>query len=310
MGDGTKENPYTRKDVIKKIEENGGTAEGLDLSGKVFETGIDLRKLDLSGIILREAYFKSIHPGVAYLFNGVHLEGAILMHTHLEGANAMNAHLEGADLTEAHFDGAYLTSAHLEGAYLWDTHLEGANLVEAYLEGAYLHGAKVSPDTRLEGIDWGNYILGEEKESSFYLAALTYRQPKIWYTNAGLYDIAGRFFFREMTARRKAMRWWPNPLNRIFSKLVSILCGYGERPERVVVSALVIIFGMAIVYIFGGLNPAYGIYFSAVSFTALGYGSWVNTTSDAIRGLGAAESFLGVFMMALFLVTFTRKMTR
>ena len=28
------------------------------------------------------------------------------------------------------------------------------------------------------------------------------------------------------------------------------------------------------------------------------------------RFLGAGESFLGVFMMALFLVTFTRKMTR
>jgi hypothetical protein len=28
------------------------------------------------------------------------------------------------------------------------------------------------------------------------------------------------------------------------------------------------------------------------------------------RFVGAGESFLGVFMMALFLVTFTRKMTR
>jgi len=33
MGDGTQENPFTREDVLKKIEENGGTAKGLDLSG-------------------------------------------------------------------------------------------------------------------------------------------------------------------------------------------------------------------------------------------------------------------------------------
>ena len=90
-----------------------------------------------------------------------------------------------------------------------------------------------------------------------------------------------------------------------------LLCGYGENYERVVVSALVIIFGLAVVYVYGGLNLAYAIYFSAVSFTALGYGSWVNITPVGwVRALGAAESFLGVFMMALFLVTFTRKMTR
>ena len=29
MGDGIAENPYTREDVLKLIEENGGTAEGL-----------------------------------------------------------------------------------------------------------------------------------------------------------------------------------------------------------------------------------------------------------------------------------------
>jgi hypothetical protein len=37
MGDGTKKNPYTRKDVLRLIEENGGRTVGLDLSGKYFE---------------------------------------------------------------------------------------------------------------------------------------------------------------------------------------------------------------------------------------------------------------------------------
>ncbi len=37
MGNGTEENPYTREDVLKLIEENGGTAKGLDLLGKAFE---------------------------------------------------------------------------------------------------------------------------------------------------------------------------------------------------------------------------------------------------------------------------------
>ena len=53
MGDGTKENPLTRKDVLRLIEKNGGTASGLDLSGKYFEDEIDLSKLDLHEITLK-----------------------------------------------------------------------------------------------------------------------------------------------------------------------------------------------------------------------------------------------------------------
>lgn len=54
------------------------------------------------------------------------------------------------------------------------------------------------------------------------------------------------------------------------------------------------------------------LYFSAVSFTAVGYGGWIKAADYNwwVRGIGVFESFIGVFMMALFLVTFTRKMTR
>jgi hypothetical protein len=55
------------------------------------------------------------------------------------------------------------------------------------------------------------------------------------------------------------------------------------------------------------------LYFSAVSFTAIGYGGWV-TGADApstwTKWFGVTESFIGVFLIALFLVTFTRRWTR
>ena len=92
MGDGTKENPYTREDVLRLIEENGGKAERLDLSRKIFEDKINLRELHLEGIILKDTF-----------------------------------------------------------------------LGRAYLEGAYLRSADIF-DAHLEDVDWGNYILGEEKE--------------------------------------------------------------------------------------------------------------------------------------------------
>ena len=46
MGDGTRENPYTREDVLKTIEKHGGP-KGLNLAGKMFEEAIDLRDTHL-----------------------------------------------------------------------------------------------------------------------------------------------------------------------------------------------------------------------------------------------------------------------
>ena len=61
MGDGTWGNPYTREDVLRRINRNGGTAKGLDLSGKVFKKEIDLRGIDLESIILSKSILRQAH---------------------------------------------------------------------------------------------------------------------------------------------------------------------------------------------------------------------------------------------------------
>ncbi|MFC1937239.1 pentapeptide repeat-containing protein [Chloroflexota bacterium] len=327
MGDGTEQNPFTREDVLRLIEENGGKSEGLDLSGKVFEEGIDLRDLDLIGIVLK---------GVSAI--GAQFEGTYLIDAHLEGAELFKAHFRGTYLSFAHLDGASLGNAHLEGAYLRGAHLQQAdlghcdlrgpdtNLVEANLEGAKLYACDLS-GANIEGINWGpEYIVREEQESKretnkeekhelLREAASVYRNLKKWYTEQGMYNFAGVFLFREMTVRRKSMAWWPKPWRRAWSKFISLICGYGERPLRVVAWAASVVLGFTIVYFLCGSDMEWwalwkSLYFSAVSFTALGYGSWAGTDNDLMKALGAFESFLGVFSMALFLVTFTRKMTR
>jgi len=389
MGDGTKDNPYTREDVLRLIEENGGTAKGLDISGKYFEDEIDLSKLDLDEIILKNAEFihhhddermigahlegtglvyanlegakliganiegaylieaqlKGAHLFCAHLDGahllGVHLEGAWLGDAHLKGADLKDAHLEGADLAFAHLEGADLMYAHLEGACFEFAYLEGSNLSNAHLEGANLRGANLKGagllnvefphDTRLEEVDWGNYILGEEREAdtdtteveereeieiTYWLdsVAATYRRLKKWYTEHEIYDVAGEFLYREMEAKRKARSWKRKPHLKLWGWIMRLLCGYGERPFRVVASALVVVFGLALTYFaIGTLTPntlLNSLYYSAVSFTALGYGSWAPEPSGWVKGLGAFEAFIGVFMIALFLITFVRKMTR
>lgn len=335
MGDGTTENPYTREDVLRLIKENGGTAQGLDLSGKVFEPKIDLCEFDLRGVILNKARFAvRVKKGTITADTGAQLQKAKLMGANLQGAslrfinlqkadlsnanlkytNLSGAHLEGAILTGAHLKVANLLGAHLEGADLSFAHFEGAALFFTYLDGALLWSTQFSPDSRLEGIRWGNYILEEERDESFLTAAITYRQLKQWHTNAGMYDIAAKFYYREMEAKRKALKYRPNPLSKIRQTLYWLLCGYGEIPWRVFGWAGAVVVGLALIYFaIGTLTPntfLNSLYYSAVSFTALGYGSWAPEPTGWVKGLGAFEAFIGVFTMALFLITFTRKMTR
>jgi len=349
MGDGTKKSPYTREDVLRLIKENGGKAEGLDLSERTFEEGIDLSDLDLSGIKLNNARL------FLAKFNGSNLDRAVMLGTKLQhatfnpldskdaelkNASLQSASLGDADLTNAEFRHANLTAAcfwiatgHgmitwgptvvLSPAFLHGTDFRGANLFLANfkdcyfygtkLDGAYIRGADIY-DAHLEEADWGSYIIGEEnKKEELYFALNVYRKLKIWYTNAGMYDVAGEFFFREMEAKRKAQSWKKEPHLKIWSWVMRLLCGYGEKPERVVISAIVVVFGLAAAYYFWGSFSSSSfldtLYYSVASFTALGYGNWAPQPTGWAKGMGAAEA-VGVFMMALFLVTFIRKMTR
>jgi len=285
----------TREDVLRLIEEHGGP-EGLALRQA------NLEKADLSGLDLHEANLRAAN------LHGAHLSAANLQGAHLLGAN-----LEGAALLDANLPGAHLVSANLQGADLRLANLQGANLTLADLRRACLVWANLR-DANLEGANWGDYVLGEETEDALDEAASAYRALKQRHTELGMYDVAGEFHYREMEARRK-LAWKERRLPYASAMyLLRFLYGYGERPLRVIGWVVAVILGFALGHwlsgtVSGGSLDA--LYYSAVSFTALGYGKWAAEPQGwAGKFLGVGESLLGVFMMALFLVTFTRKMTR
>ena len=385
----SEEKPLTREDVLKLIKENGGKAEGIDLSDKVFEPGINLQGLDLHGITLNGSVFPlttSEEVLEKTLLSGAQLQNANLQMAQLQYVSLSSANLQQANLTLSNLHKAQLTmsnlkeskllgincqetdltgvnisganiggiitqfglqianlqKADLKGATIYKTTLNGADLRGADLRYANMREAKiqqidVSRDTRFENVQWGNYILGAEREldeenrGSLDTIEEPYRRLKQWYTEAGMYDVAGAFHYREMTVRRKLKRRllkeppfaeisWFTKKSREMKRFIEwlllclywLLCGYGEKPERVVISAIAVVLGGGSIYIAGAQSPQMAYYFSAVSFTALGYGAWINSSSIEtwVKALGACEAFIGVFMMALFLVTFTRKMTR
>jgi len=165
-----------------------------------------------------------------------------------------------------------------------------------------------------------------------------FRKAKIAWHREGNYVEEGKCHYQEMDYIRKQKRWdiryiWANLFHRS-------LHGYGEKPHRVIIWAAVIIttcallfmnFGIGETRFFGANLPTYNIfktlfnlynlslsdlanigryfYFSVVTFTTLGYGDLrpVHPISHLISSI---EAFVGMFMMALFVLTFGRKWRR
>ena len=328
------EKPLTREDVLRLIDEHGGP-KGLDLRQADLRqanlVALDLHGARLDGANLREARLQGADLRAAML-GYAKLEHAVLFGANLAAAILLNADLEQAELCAAKLQRASLIQANLQGADLTGANLQGADLTGADLRTARLALANLR-DTKLENANWGDYVLGDELAAFFAWAASVYRTLKQWHTQAGMYAVAGEFHYREMEARRKSS-WTQQPLPRgvgvqvrrrlglnerrlpyaLSMYALRFLYGYGERPQRVIGWAAAVVFGLTLVHwlfgtVAGGCLDA--LYYSAVSFTALGYGKWAPEPQGwAGRFLGAGESFLGVFMIALFLVTFTRKMTR
>ena len=99
---------------------------------------------------------------------------------------------------------------------------------------------------------------------------------------------------------------------------MDIACGYGEKPHRIVISALVAIFGFAAIFwalkgVESSVNPTAALtwsdylYHSAVTFTTVGYGDIIPKASSYLRLMAATEAFLGVFLTGLFIFTLARK---
>jgi hypothetical protein len=133
-----------------------------------------------------------------------------------------------------------------------------------------------------------------------------------------MYGIAGEFFYREMECRRKGLTWQRDFLGKLWLSFARLVFGYGEKPERILATGFAVIFGLAFfAYFLGG---AFGrafpesllnsLYYSSISFTALGYGSWALQPERWAQGLGALEAIFGVVMIALFVTMMVRKLSR
>lgn len=277
----------------------------------------------------------------AWARSGRSMEGFVLRQARLEGARLSSQQgfdLRRADLSRANLQGASLFNLDLRGAQLLKADFSRANLNHAKMQDADLLGA-ILEGTKLEEVEWGEVVMqeqqahlagaegkGEEAARLYKEAEEVYRNLRRTYDSSGYAQDAGRFFYREMVMRRKLMPRWS--AQRLWSKLVDLVCGYGESPPRVIVFSFINIFGAAVFYLFLGVHTAHGflvfearagveenlwryltcVYYSVVTFVTLGYGDIVPVGYS--RPIAAIEGFIGGFNMALFIAVFSKRMTR
>jgi hypothetical protein len=258
----------------------------------------------------------------------------------------------------------------LERAYLENTYLD-IELVEDILidfTDASLKNTKIRKD-QIE-----NHIL-QEKKKKYYEAQEIYLLLKNNFHSIGQYKDESWAFIKERDMERlsysfnaftksieskeekskkkvhkekksKVISYFNWMKTKEFGKwLWSCFCnliyGYGEKPQNVVFSAIIIILLFSVFFsllginspeiiemksptvqeIFNGnseiiskgnlINKATNnyidcVYFSAITFTTLGYGDF-RPLEGWGRILAGSEAFIGAFMMALFVYTFARR---
>lgn len=295
---------YWHNNAVKHQPSIKSDLESLAHSGQPM-VGLQLRKTNLSAINL-------VHIG--------HKDGFELIDCDFYRADLQEAHLFGCDFTGSSFMKADLRFSNLHCA-----NLTGCNLLGTRLDGCRLDNAIWGPSIIQEQLAESASSL-ESKRDYWQQAEEIYRNLRKATEQAGLFDISGHFFEREMIMRRFQMPLFS--IKRLLSKIVDIFCGYGERPTRVILFSWISIVLCAALYFIIGINDngqrlnwsseqtllenfsqlMTCLYFSVVTFTTLGYGDL--TPIGYSRVLAAVEAFIGSFTLALFVVVFVKKMTR
>ena len=292
----------------------------------------------LSGAALTEANLEGTTLWGADLRNG-HLHWAHLRGADLRGADLRGADLGGADMREitlwdANLQGASLLNADLRKARLQNADLSHAHLEFAALQSTDLSQIKSLSGAFLHGTRWeGNFLspekigprIGEEQAEQYDKAAIAYLSLYHLFSQSTVPDSASWAYVKSRQMGKKATSpWYARPalgrhtLSWLSSWFAEITCGYGERPGRPLIWAVVALLLFPFLYrINGGVvsasngTPTWSqlIAYSLASFVTLELNGY-RATTVAAQVLTGLQSLSGLMLLGLTLHTFGRKAGR
>jgi len=133
----------------------------------------------------------------------------------------------------------------------------------------------------------------------------------------GRYDDESWAFKKEKDMERKSYFHFKSLHKWLWSYFLNAIFGYGEKPDRVILSAMITILIFTFLFmIFGISNTSIGVFtlknfkdciiFSFITFGTLRYGD-LRPLESWSRIFAGAEAFIGAFIIALLVYTFIRK---
>lgn len=330
---------------ISHLDLRGSDLSGEDLSGLPLSnmlagvSGADWRIVDqgAENEAQRDALFEAAAVNLSTCnLTDADLRNASLTYADLRGAKLSDCRLDGADLFRANFGGDL--PANLHGVILSHaTRLNEAILASRKGVAPRLFDVQWN-DASLSGVDWSavKKVADEKREYHkarrrsgdtwsvhnrrriiwYSEAAQTYRQLSIALRSQGMNDQARRFTYRAEVARfwsllhslTQPKQWAPF----VFSLLLGSISGWGYRLYR---SAILYV---TTILIFADLYRATSRYqynwreavvLSIIAFHGRAFSPNDNyglgTTFSAVA---AAEAFVGLFIEAIVIATFTRRL--
>jgi uncharacterized protein YjbI with pentapeptide repeats len=240
-----------------------------------------------------------------------------------EGAILKRCDFSKRDLSHADFRDADLYRAVFKEANLYTTNFRGADLTRADFRGARLYGVNIY-DADVTRAVFDETVI-EEKDGDFSKAADVYITLNRVLKENGDVERAAAYYRQRVCQRRTRASQLSALLERIFDWLV----GYGEKPIRTVYAAILTIVACAPTYLLlghaspgsvqdlGGAAPENlqtlgklptALELSLIAFVGADMNTWRLT--GWARTLMAVEALLGVILLAVILIGFSRKVIR
>jgi hypothetical protein len=312
--------------ILGNVNLNGANLQGARLNGTDLH-GANLFQTNLANADLRRA----------------DLSEAFLPHADLRDTDLERTNLRGARLLEVNLSGAYLERTDLRGADLWSSRMDVSTMLrEVTIDTNTRFGDVLWNGVSLTQVDWKLApTLGDERaveewrtrlsrargrqertELRMQLAAVcrdtqrAYRTLAIALRSQGLAEAASTYRLCEQRLERAALRAERRRAQLLFSRLLNVVSGYGERPQNAVVAYLAVILAFSGFY-WGithvvetklhALSVDEALVLSLTSFHGRGFFPGSLPLGDWVARVGAAEAIIGLFIELIFIATFSRR---
>jgi len=323
----------------------GSNIRGADLRNTDLKYS-NLEGAILSNSNMQDAEFARARLKNVYM-QGASLQRSNFRESNIENADLEDADLEDAILRGANLKGADISNANLHNADMFNTKIEGIkNLRYAKIDsiliserrademcenGNYEEALRLYDESITMYIDFKNNFNGEGlygRSGDYY--------TREWIVKGKIQKTTNRIDGEKLKENKFLRYYLPISFDRRYSRTFTFMARieswanwslnkllyhtsrYGESPARVLGTSLMLIFLYAFIYWYiGGITvgdagfiPSFkeSLYFSAVTFTTLGYGDY-QPKSD-FQLLAISEAFLGAFILAFFVVVVSRKLIR